>query len=550
MSDKYKYGFDEPWDAEKALEQRRELFAQAEDRIKNQPVNRQRTEPTSRPMRQTTPSAQPRRRQNEPSGRDTRSARPVSSARKANHTQQVRRPRKKKKANVKGWSILIAIGVASLALAIVFIVLIASIFSSDTDENVPETTPSTEEIEAMTQPQGKSTAEIIAAADRLAQSYDYDAAIAALHEYGTDWQLQPELASAESNYLDAKSALVRWEDTTTIPHLSFRALIVDADRAFDGDEDAMTYNQSMLTVGEFRSILQSLYDQDYVLINMRDMVKESENGEFSQGDIYLPSDKKPIVISQEDVNYYQYRVDGPDEDVLPDAEGDGFACKLLLDESGKLTNEYIDADGNVLYGAYDFVSIVEEFVEENPDFSYKGAKGILAVTGVEGVFGFRTHPDWESTLGEDAYMQEIRAAQEVSAALKDSGWEIACYGYSKISFGDSDANTIAANLKRWDNQVAPITGKSDILFYPYGVDIGTVDYYSGEKYEAVSNAGFRFFCNMDASEYWVQLRSGYMRQARRVIDGYRLEYGDDLFDDLFDVEEIIDNVRPRPVPSL
>ena len=68
--------------------------------------------------------------------------------------------------------------------------------------------------------------------------------------------------------------------------------------------------------------------------------------------------------------------------------------------------------------------------------------------------------------------------------------------------------------------------------------------------EAVSNAGFRLFCNMDASEYWVQLRDGYMRQARRVIDGYRLEYGDEMFDDLFDVEEIIDTERPRPVPSL
>jgi len=362
--------------------------------------------------------------------------------------------------------------------------------------------------------------------------------------------LQSALKAAETEYLSAQSALVRWENTEQIPHLSFRALIVDAERAFDGDEDELTYNQSMLTVNEFRKVLELLYEQGFVLVNMHDMVKESENGECSQSDIYLPADKKPIVLSQEDVNYYQYRVDGPDEDTLPDEQGDGFACQLLLDDNGNITCKYIDKDGNVLYGAYDFVPIVEEFVAEHPDFSYRGAKGVIAVTGVEGVFGFQTHPDWETTLGEDAYMQQIRQAQGVSSTLKENGWEIACYGYSKISFADSDADTIAANVKRWDNQVAPIVGKTEILFYPYGLDIGSVDYYSGDKYQVLSDAGYRFFCNMDASEYWVQLRDGYMRQARRVLDGYRLEYGEEFFDDLFDVNEIIDEARPRPVRSL
>ncbi len=521
MSEKYRPGLDEPWDAERALEKRRERFEVTEQSIKKQQMER----PKQRPVVRREQEALVRRERRAPA----------------------RRPRKKKKANIKGWAILIALGLLVLAVAIALVVFIASLFSGDETQEEPLTTAASEE---STESSEMRASQVLESAERLAMSYDYEAALSTLRAYGPDWQQQPSLKEAEASYLDAQSALTRWEDATTIPHLSFRALIVDLQRAFDGDEDELTYNQSMLTVDEFRSILQKLYDQNYVLVNMHDMLTESESGEFSQGDIYLPTDKKPIVISQEDVNYYQYRVDGPDEDVLPDKEGDGFACKLTLDVNGKLTNEYIDADGNVLYGAYDFVTIVEEFVAQHPDFSYRGAKGVVAVTGVEGVFGFQTHPDWETNLGENAYMEEIRKAQEVSSALKENGWEIACYGYSKVSFDEADADTIAANLKRWDNQVAPITGKSDILFYPYGIDIGSVDYYSGEKYEAVSNAGFRLFCNMDASEYWVQLRDGYMRQARRVIDGYRLEYGDEMFDDLFDVEEIIDTERPRPVPSL
>ncbi len=511
------YDFDEEWDVEKALEDRQKSYQTASDRIQQQL--------SSVPYNPQAPKTYA------PS----------------------RRPTRKRKMNIKGWLILGGIGLVALMLLIGLIFFIVGLFSSDEEPTTVTTTEATKATEP-TESREDLIAEVLEKADRLAASYDYDNAIAALHEFGGNWAQQPELKEAQTRYLEAQSSLVRWEDTTTIPHIFFRALIVDTDRAFDGDEDELTYNQYMVTVDEFRDILQSLYDGGYVLVNMHDMVKtattESGGTEFAQGDIYLPEGKKPIVLSQEDVNYYQYRVDGPDEDALPDAEGDGFACQLLLDQNGELTCKYVDADGNIHYGAYDLVPILEEFIAEHPDFSYRGARGMLAVTGSEGVFGFQTHPDWEETLGNDAYMEQIRQAQEVATALKERGWEIACQSYSKISYADNDADTIAANLKKWENQVAPIVGKTDILVYPYGSDIAGVESYSGDKFNVLYNAGYRFFCNMDATEYWVQLRSNYMRQARRVIDGYRLEHGADMLDDLFDAAEIIDEDRPRPVPTL
>ena len=71
-------------------------------------------------------------------------------------------------------------------------------------------------------------------------------------------------------------------------------------------------------------------------------------------------------------------------------DGDGFASKLVVDENGDVKNEYIEDDGSVSTGDYDMVPLIDTFVKEHPDFSYHGRKGILAMTGYDGVLGYRT----------------------------------------------------------------------------------------------------------------------------------------------------------------
>ena len=46
-------------------------------------------------------------------------------------------------------------------------------------------------------------------------------------------------------------------------------------------------------------------------------------------------------------------------------------------------------------GKYDLVPILDRFVEEHPDFSYRGAKAILALTGYNGVLGYRTDETYD-----------------------------------------------------------------------------------------------------------------------------------------------------------
>ena len=77
---------------------------------------------------------------------------------------------------------------------------------------------------------------------------------------------------------------------------------------------------------------------------------------------------------------------------------DGFASRIVIGEDGKPTCEMILEDGSIITGSFDIVPILNDFIEEHPDFSYRGAKGILALTGYEGVFGHRTNDPESPTM--------------------------------------------------------------------------------------------------------------------------------------------------------
>ena len=54
---------------------------------------------------------------------------------------------------------------------------------------------------------------------------------------------------------------------------------------------------------------------------------------------------------------------------------------MVVNEEGKPVCEYIQADGTRVTGAYDIVPLLDAFIEQHPDASYRGAKGTIALTG-------------------------------------------------------------------------------------------------------------------------------------------------------------------------
>ena len=258
----------------------------------------------------------------------------------------------------------------------------------------------------------------------------------------------------------------------------------------------------------------------------------------------LPPGKIPFVMSQDDLCYYPYM------------SGDGFADRIVIGEDGKPTCQMVLDDGTVTTGDYDLVPILEKFCEQHPDFSYKGARAVLAFTGYEGILGYRTS---SSYAGSETYEQDRQAAAEVAQCLREHGWELASHSWGHLALGTVEWERFQSDTDKWESEVESLIGPTDIILFPFGADIGDWHPYTmeNERFRYLYNAGFRYFCNVDSSQYWVQFGSDYLRQGRRNLDGYRMYYDlpetnpeKDHLSDLFDVTQVFDRERPVPVAPM
>ena len=385
---------------------------------------------------------------------------------------------------------------------------------------------------------------LLASAKEAADALDYQRAIDLIDTFKGDISKYAELSQKRAEYVQKMSELVIYSDPNKVPHLSFQMLIADPARAFVNEDYGNSYNRNYVTTDEFEKILQQLYDNGYMLVSIYDLVDRSE-GNFYAGTLRLPVGKKPIVLSQVAANYFTYMTDG-DDDGLPDKDGAGFPYCLDLDDSGNFVSKMIDAEGNEVVGNFDFVTILEKFIAEHPDFTYQGARAVLAVTGYDGIFGYRTNPEVRETQGSEYYAQQLSGAQKIVDALKAAGYDLACYSYEHISYGDSAVELINGDLGLWTEQVTPILGDVDILVYPYGDDINSSisSTYDGDKYNALYDAGFRIFVSMDNYvEASAQVTESYFRQTRRWVTGAKMAYASETFEDLFNPAAVLNNQR-------
>lgn len=381
----------------------------------------------------------------------------------------------------------------------------------------------------------------------FAAGYDYDAALSVLQS-DPSVQANSKIRHAIDDYETAKANLVKI-DPTQVTHVFFHSLIMDNKKAFDGDQNAAGYNQVMTTADEFIKMMDSMYEKGFVLVRLHDLAYETtdENGKtkMTPGEIMLPEGKQAFVMSQDDLCYYPYM------------DGDGFASRIIIGDDGKPTCEMIMDDGTVSAGAYDLVPILEDYIQEHPDFSYKGARAVLAFTGYEGILGYRTASSYADS---PTYEQDKLEAAKVAQCLRDNGWELASHSWGHLYLGTVSKERFTTDSDKWDSEVASLIGPTDIILFPFGDDIGDWHPYttSNDRFNYLYDLGFRYFCNVDASnEHWVQIGGTYLRQGRRNLDGYRMWQDIQTKDpakrrlkDLFQAEDVFSKDRPTPVPDM
>lgn len=400
----------------------------------------------------------------------------------------------------------------------------------------------------------------IAEAEKVALGYDYEKSIELLKSidgYENDANLIGQIASYEA----AKSTLIP-VNIEQITHIFYHSLVVDPEKGFAGNDKASAgFKQWMTTVDEFNAITQEMYDNGYVIVDLHELINQTtdEDGtvHITKNRIALPEGKKPVVISFDDLSYYHTY------------DGRGIASKMIIGADGKPTCEYIEDDGTVSVGAYDYIPLLDQFIEEHPDAAYKGAKGTIALTGYNGVLGYRTdiayktrenltkdQEDWLAAHPDFDWDKEVAEATKVADAIKEQGWKFASHTWGHLNVGEgTSVETIKTDTEKWLTRVAPIVGDTDTIIFAHGMDISGWQDYTMEnpKFEYLKSQGFNIFCNVDASQYYVQVRDSYFRMGRRNLDGYRLWYDvygeNDRTSDLFDASKVLDPKR-TDVPPL
>lgn len=231
-----------------------------------------------------------------------------------------------------------------------------------------------------------------------------------------------------------------------------------------------------LTVSEFEKLLQSLYDNDFVLIDINDMYVLHKNGTAKLAPtVTVPEGKKPLVFSIDDVTYD------------PRKKGSGMIDRLVI-ENGTIMGCYDHADGSTTLTDGEVFPILEKFLKTHPDFSYNGAKFTLALTGFAGILGYRTDEQY-AEQGIDV-AKEREKAMVVVNWLKANGYNFACHSYSHNNYTTCSLDRVQRDVMMWNRNVKPLIGETKVFIYPYGAwtNHGT------EKHNLLLKEGFVMFC--------------------------------------------------------
>jgi len=302
----------------------------------------------------------------------------------------------------------------------------------------------------------------------------------------------------------------------TIYHIFFHALIAFPEISYKSGNSPL--DEDCITPTEFKRVLEQLYENGYALIDINETYKVLADGSVKTKAVSVPVGKKPLIISVDDMVYDSKKM------------GTGMVDKLILDENGKVATYTKHSDGSEVI-SYDneIVPILEAFIEEHPDFSIRGARGIFAMTGFAGVFGYRTD------RLSDNQVTEIEAVMPIVEAVKSSGWTFASHGYGHRHSAKISDSLFLDDTQKWRKEVENIVGSTQIYVYPYGEYVTA----HGTKYQIMQEYGFKVMCGVDSTQKWEEQGDG-LFMTRLAIDGYSLRNYHTTLSPLIDTEYVLD----------
>ena len=273
--------------------------------------------------------------------------------------------------------------------------------------------------------------------------------------------------------------LVPWHGP--VEELFVHPLVLDPALAFTSDALGVGFQHYFVTAREFGSLLDQLWQNGWSLVDVH---------RAAAGTVQVPPGRKPLVLVEDDVNYSRY------------FDGRGLAERLVLDTAGQVRAEL---PGGAL-STQDVVPMVDQAVRAHPEFSVDGAKGVLALTGYEGLLG-------EHDLTAPAARQRVVA---LARELRSTGWTFASHTYGHLDLSRNGLATVRRDTRRWRDLARPLIGPVDILVYPYGARPDS------EVTTDLVRAGFPIQLDIDIVAKHEQY-AGALIMSRRHVDGFAFD---------------------------
>jgi hypothetical protein len=275
-----------------------------------------------------------------------------------------------------------------------------------------------------------------------------------------------------------------------------------------------------ITPTEFRRSLEEFYKNGFVLMNLNDYVEIAEDGTVTRKPIMVPVGKKPLILSFDDINYYSGNL------------GKGICDKVVLDADGKLAMSTMQNGVELITYENCVIPVLEAFCEEFPGFSPFGDKGLLSITGYDGILGYRTHS------GSPNRESEIKAVKPVVQALLDAGWYFASHGYGHYDMEKLTLQRTKEDTQKWIDEVASIVGDCKIYIFPYGSRTKWDD----ARFLSLIDKGFPLLMGVGISPVghapYVRHKDEYFFMDRWTIDGNALRLHADRLAPVLDAKVV------------
>ena len=245
--------------------------------------------------------------------------------------------------------------------------------------------------------------------------------------------------------------LVAWDGK--VDHVFFHDLIPFAKEAFS-TPIGQHFDDWYLTKTEAQRVLTGLHAAGFVLVPM-DKLFVLKGGVMRPNlALRAPKGKKPLVISIDDMSFNKFLL------------GQGFMDKIIIDGDGRPsatgTNPHTGAP--ITERTNTMIALIDAFICEHPDFSLNGAAGCLALTGYEGILGYRTNRK------SPTKHSERRLARPVVELLRRRGWSFACHSYGHFNLGAKDMTPFwcADDTRKWKREVGSLVGPTNLYITPFG----------------------------------------------------------------------------------